>query len=115
MGFTYDRHFQLTNAVDQHQQTGFIIDVKVRAMVTGDGDWKARWNANKTALESHTLTQAEDEKFHKHENSYSAVSYVFSLLFWAVLAVLAPRQRDFCVLWLFWNFHSMMVSLNVLA
>ena len=68
MGFTYDRHFQLTNAVDQHQQTGFIIDVKVSAMVTGDGDWKARWNANKTALESHTLTQAEDEKFHKHEN-----------------------------------------------
>ena len=39
----------------------------------------------------------------------------FSLLFWAALAVLAPRRRDFCALWLFWNFDSMMLSVNVLA
>ena len=30
----------------------------------------------------------------------------FSLLFWAVLVVLALRRRDFCALWLFWNFGS---------
>ena len=39
----------------------------------------------------------------------------FSLLFWAVLAELAPRRRDFCALWLFWNFDSMMLSMKVLA
>ena len=46
-------------------------------MVTADGDWKAQWNADKTVLENHTLTQAEDENFCKHENSYAAVSYAF--------------------------------------
>ena len=39
----------------------------------------------------------------------------FSLLFWAVLVVLALRRRDFCVLWLFWNFDSMMLSVKVRA
>ena len=39
----------------------------------------------------------------------------FSLLLWLVLAVYAPRQRDFWVLWLFWNFDSMQLSVNVLA
>ena len=39
----------------------------------------------------------------------------FSLLFWAALAVLAPRRRDFCALWLFWNLDSMMLSVHVLA
>ena len=39
----------------------------------------------------------------------------FYLYCWAALAVLAPRRRDFCVLWLFWNFDSMMLSVNVLA
>ena len=28
-------------------QQDFIIDVEVCAMVTGDGGWKARWNADK--------------------------------------------------------------------
>ena len=72
-----DGHLQPTNAVDWHQSPGFIIDVKVCAMVTGDGDWKALWNADKTVLENHTLTQAEDEKFSKHKNRYAAVGYTF--------------------------------------
>ena len=38
---TSDRHLQIINAVDQHQCSDFIIDVKVCAMVTGDEDWKA--------------------------------------------------------------------------
>ena len=39
----------------------------------------------------------------------------FSLLFWAALAVLAPRRQDFCAIWHFWNLDSMMLSVNVLA
>ena len=39
----------------------------------------------------------------------------FSLLFWAVLVVLALRRRDFCALWLFWNFDSMMLFVKVRA
>ena len=30
-------------------------------LVTGDGDWKARWNADNTVLENLTLKQAKDE------------------------------------------------------
>ena len=71
-------HLELTNAVDRYPRPDFIIDVKVCAMVTADGDWKARWNADKTVLENHTLAKAEDEKFSKHESSYAAVSYAFS-------------------------------------
>ena len=81
-------------------------------MVTGDGDWKARWNADKTVLENHTLTQAEDEKFRKHENSYAAVGLAFFPL---VLGCLAPKRRDFCALWLFLNLDSIILSANVLA
>ena len=39
----------------------------------------------------------------------------FSLLFWAVLVVLALRRRDSCALWLFWNCDSMMLSVTVRA
>ena len=74
---TSDGHHELTNAVDRHPHTDFIIDANVCAMVAADGDWKARWNADKTVLENHTLTQAEDEKFPKHGNNYAAVGYAF--------------------------------------
>ena len=87
-------HLELTNAVDRYPRPDFIIDVKVCAMVTADGDWKARWNADKTVLENHTLT--------KNSASMRAVMLLsvmpFSLLFWAVLVVLALRRRDFCAL-----------------
>ena len=77
-------------------------------MVTGDGDWKARWNADKTVLENHTLAKAEDEKFSKHESSYAAVGYAFSPFvlgcfggigsqaarFLCTLAFLELRQHD---------------------
>ena len=53
---TSDGHLELSNAVDWQPHTDFIIDAKVCAMVTADGDWKARWNADKTVLENHTLT-----------------------------------------------------------
>ena len=59
-------------------------------MVTADGDWKVLWNADKTVFENYTLTQAEDEKFSKHESSYAAVGlclFSFQVLFWAVLVV----------------------------
>ena len=75
--FTSDGHLELTNAVDRYPCPDFITDVKVCAMVTADGDWKARWNADKTVLENHTLAKAEDEKFSKHERSYAAVGYAF--------------------------------------
>ena len=64
---TSDGHLQITNAVDRHPSSDFTFDVKVCSMVAGDWDWKARWNADKNVLENHTLTQAEDEKFRKHE------------------------------------------------
>ena len=77
-------------------------------MVTGDGDWKARWNADKTVLENHTLTQAEDEKFRKHETNYAAVGLAFfyfvlgcfggigsqAARFLSTLAFLELRQHD---------------------
>ena len=105
---TSDGHLELTNAVDRYPRPDFIIDVKVCAMVTADGDWKARWNADKTVLENHTLTQAEDEKFCKHENSYAAVGYAFfpfvlgyfggigskAARFLCALAFLEFRQHD---------------------
>ena len=82
--------------------------MKVCAVVTGDGDWKARWNADKTVLENHTLTQAEDEKFRKHETNYAAVGLAFfpfvlgcfggigsqAARFLCTLAILKLRQRD---------------------
>ena len=48
------------------------------------GIGKALWNADKTVLENHTLTQAEEEKFLKHENNYAAVCLAFPLLSLAV-------------------------------
>ena len=48
---TSDGHLQITNVVDRHPCSDFIIDVKVCAMVAGEGVWKARWNADKTVLE----------------------------------------------------------------
>ena len=45
---TSDGHLEITNVVDRHLRSDFIIDVKVCAMKTGDGDWKALWNADKT-------------------------------------------------------------------
>ena len=50
-------------------------------MVTGDGNWKARWNADKTVLENHFLTQAEDKNFPKHETNYAAAALAFFFLF----------------------------------
>ena len=105
---TSDGHLELTNAVDRFPRPDFIIDVKVCAMVTADGDWKARWNADKTVLENHTLAKAEDEKFSKHESSYAAVGYAFfpfvlgcfggigsqAARFLCALAFLEIRQHD---------------------
>ena len=73
-------------------------------------DWKARWNADKTVLENHFLTQAEDENFPKHETNYAAVGLAFFLFVLTVLAALARRRRDFCALWFFWNLDRMMLS-----
>ena len=70
-------------------------------MVTGDGDWKAQWNADKTVLENHTLTQAADEKFRKHETYYAAVGLAF---FPFVLGCCG------CI-----GFNNMMLSVSVLA
>ena len=105
---TSDGHLELTNAVDRFPRPDFIIDVKVCAMVTADGDWKARWNADKTVLENHTLAKAEDEKFSKHESSYAAIGYAFfpfvlgcfsgigsqAARFLCALAFLELRQHD---------------------
>ena len=103
-----DGHLQITNVVDRQPRSDFIIDVKVFAMVTGDGDWKALWNADKTVLENHTLTHAEDVKFRKHETNYAAVGLAFFPLllgcfggigsqaprFLCTLAFLELRQHD---------------------
>ena len=75
--------------MDLHPRSDFNIEVEVCAMVTGDEDWKARWNADKTVLENHNLTQAEDGKFRKHKTTYASVIPFFLLLL-AVLVVLAP-------------------------
>ena len=105
---TSDGHLELTNAVDRFPRPDFIIDVKVCAMVTAVGDWKARWNADKTVLVNNTLTKAEDEKFSKHECSYAAISYAFfpfvlgcfggigsqAARFLCALAFLEIRQHD---------------------
>ena len=61
------------------------------------------------------FTQAEDENSASMRTVMLLLVMPFSLLFWAILAVLAPRRRDFCALWLFWNLDSMMLSVNVLA
>ena len=45
----------------------------------------AKWNAEKTVFENHTLKQANEEMFRKHENSYAAMGIAVSplfLLFW---------------------------------
>ena len=112
--YTSDRHLELTNAVDRDQRTDFIIDVKVCAMVrVGIG----RPNGMLTRLCLRTIPLHRQSM--KNSASMRTVMLLsvtpFSLLFWAVFAVLAPRRRDFCALWLFWNFDSMMLSLNVLA
>ena len=36
-----DGHLQINNAVDRHARSDFIVEVKVCAVVTGDGYWKA--------------------------------------------------------------------------
>ena len=109
--------------VDRHQHPDFIVDVKACAMVTGDGIGRPYGMLTRVCLRTipllwalHTAnTQADNEKFRKHDTNYAAVGLAFFPLFWAALAVLAPMRRDFCALWLFWNFDSMMLSVNVLA
>ena len=66
--------------MDLHQHSDFIIDVKVT--IIKSVQWLlemgiGRPDADKTAsvLENHTLTQAEDEKFHKHETNYAFVGF----------------------------------------
>ena len=75
---TSDGDLQITNVMDQHRHSEFIIDVELCAMVIAsrNGDWKPRWNADKTVLENHTvtLTQAKDDNFQKHEANYAAAS-----------------------------------------
>ena len=39
----------------------------------------ARWNTDKPVLENHTLTQAEDERFRKHEFGVGLAFFVFVL------------------------------------
>ena len=75
----------------------------------------AKWNAEKTVFENHTLKQANEEMFRKHENSNAAMGISNSPLFFAVLEELAPSLRDSYVIWLFLNFDSMMLSGNLLA
>ena len=66
-------------------------------------------NADKTVLENHM----------KISGSMIPIMLLsvlpFTLFSWVALAVLAPRLRDFCTHWLFWNFDSMMLSMNMLA
>ena len=71
---------------------------------------RARWNANKTVHENHTLTQAYGEKFRKHETNYAAVYLAFfpfvlgcfggigsqAARFLCTLAFLELRQYEQC-------------------
>ena len=113
---TSHRHLELTNAEDRHPRTDFIIDVKVCAswlMQMGIG----RPDGMLTRLCLRTIPLHRQRM--KNSASMRAVMLLsvmpFSLLFWAVLVVLALRRRDFCALWLVWNFDSMMLSVNVRA
>ena len=77
-------------------------------MVTEDGDWNARWSADRTLLENHTLRQAEDEMFRTQETNYAAVCLAFfpfvrgcfggivsqAARFLCILALLELRQHD---------------------
>ena len=59
-------------------------------MVTGDGDWKARWNADKTVLENHHHHPGIPLHRQRVKNSASMRTVMlllvlpFSLWFWAV-------------------------------
>ena len=102
----------LSPMMDTFESPLLWIDTRalILLLVTGDEDWKARWNADKTVLENHTLTQAEDKKFRKHDTSYAAVDLAFFPFVLGCFAEFAPRRRDFCALWIFWNLDSMMLS-----
>ena len=84
-------------------------------MFTGDGDWKARWNADKTVLENYTLTQAEDEKFKKHETNYAVVGLAFFRIVVGCFGFIGSQAARFLCAFLFWNLESIMLSVNVLA
>ena len=71
-------------------------------MVAGNGDWKAKLNSNKTVLENHILTQAENENSGRNR----PIMMLWVLPFFAffkddVLEELAPRLRNFYALWHF--------------
>ena len=101
-------HLQITNAVDWHQSSDFIIDVKVCAMVTGDG-------MTRLCLRTIPLYRQRMKNFRSMRPIMLLSVMPFFLVFLAVLAVLASRLWDFCALWLFWNLDSKMLFVNMLA
>ena len=84
-------------------------------LVTGDGDWKARWNSDNTVLENLTLKQAKDEKFWKHETNYVAVGLTFSPFVLDCFGGIGSQAARFLCTLAFWNLDSMMLFRYLLA
>ena len=64
-------------------------------MFIEDGNWKARWNPDKTVPENRTLSQAEDEKFQKHETNSADGGLAFSSFVLCYLGEIGSQAVQF--------------------
>ena len=62
---------------DHLPRSEFIIDVKVCSMVSANGDWKSRWNPDRTKFLNPSLAQKEQSKDTKHASNYAKIGYGF--------------------------------------
>ena len=77
LAVTAEGQIQVTNFFDHMPRSDIVADVKICAMVTGSGDWKAKMTADGKKFLNPTLTQAEAGKYKKHEEGYAAVGMSF--------------------------------------
>ena len=74
---TSHQNIQIVPSFDHLPRSEFIIDVKVCSMVSANGDWKSRWNPDRTKFLNPSLAQKEQSKDTKHASNYAKIGYGF--------------------------------------
>ena len=65
-------------ASGQVPRADFILDIKLVAMVNGQGAWTGTFNAQTGQYSNNVLAQAEKTKCNKHEAHYAAIGFGFA-------------------------------------
>ena len=108
LALTTNGQLEITNVVERRPRSDLILDIKIVAVVSSEGDWHARLSPTRTRLLNSVLQKAEQVKFNKHEANYAAISRSFlpfvvscfgalghtAIRFLDALAFLETRQND---------------------